>query len=279
MKVSVKKIVKGVATKKPPQRKQDMFLATVLDFYEKYGRHNLPWRKAITPYKILVSEIMLQQTQVSRVIPKYESWLRKYSTLAKLSTATLGDVLILWQGLGYQRRAKALLTTAKLSRTLPKKYDELRALPGIGEYTASAIIAFAYNRFDNPVIETNIRTALIEHFYKNKVVIGDEVLKELLMSLSKDERVASLGARHFYYALMDYGAHLKSKRISHNAKSTTYKKQTRFKGSQRELRSKVLFAITHKRELPNDERLETVVRELLREGFIQETKPSCYQVV
>lgn len=279
MKVSVKKIAKTAATKKPTRRKQDVFLATVLDFYEKYGRHDLPWRKAITPYKILVSEVMLQQTQVGRVIPKYKSWLKKYPTLTKLSVASLSEVLILWQGLGYQRRAKALLSVAKMRSALPKKYDELRALPGIGEYTASAIIAFAYDRFDNPVVETNIRTALIEHFYKNKVEVGDEVLKELLMSLSKDGRVISLGARHFYYALMDYGAHLKSKKISHNAKSTTYKKQTRFKGSQRELRAKVLFAITHQKELPKDERLEVVVRELLKEGFIHETKPSCYQVV
>ncbi len=254
------------------------FLRTVIDFYSKYGRHELAWRKSITPYKVLVSEIMLQQTQVSRVLPKYELWLKLYPTLNKLRNASLTQVLTLWQGLGYQRRAKALLTTANSVSSIPKNFNELRMLPGVGEYTASALMAFAYNTFDNPVIETNIRTALIEHFFNERSEVNDEELKDILIQLSNLEEVRKLGARHWYYALMDYGAHLKTKAVSHNSKSSSYKRQTKYKGSQRELRAKVLFAITHKNNLPEDARLEVVLNELLKEGFILKTKSS-YRVV
>lgn len=259
-------------------KKLATFVKVVLDYYEKYGRHDLPWRKSITPYKVLVSEIMLQQTQVERVVPKYKAWLASYGTLGDLSSAHLGQILTLWQGLGYQRRAKALLTIAQTTRTLPRTFDGLLELPGVGEYTASAIMAFAYDDFSHVVLETNIRTVLIEHFYKTKKLITDETLKDLLSLLEDREDVRSLGARHWYYALMDYGAHLKSKSISHNKKSATYKKQTKYKGSQRELRARTLFAVTHGDELPNDERLEVVLSELLKEKFIKKTS-SGYQLV
>lgn len=183
------------------------FVKVVLDYYEKYGRHELPWRKSITPYKVLVSEIMLQQTQVhilERVIPKYRAWLTSYRTLNKLSSASLGQILTLWQGLGYQRRAKALLTIAKSNKTLPKTFEGLLSLPGVGEYTASAIMAFAYDDFSHVVLGTNIRTVLIEHFFKTKKLVSDDSLKELLSALEKREEISGLGARHWYYALMNY---------------------------------------------------------------------------
>lgn len=260
------------------QEKVDDFIKVVLDFYSKYGRHDLLWRKDVTPYKVLVSEVMLQQTQVERVLPKYKTWLKSYGTLNRLSSANLGQVLTLWQGLGYQRRAKALLTIAQTTKSLPKTFDELLELPGVGEYTASAVMAFAYDDFSHVVLETNIRTVLIEHFYLKKKVVTDESLKELLSILQEQKAVKSLGARHWYYALMDYGAHLKSKSISHNKKSSTYKKQTQYKGSQRELRAKTLFAITHGDALPQDERVETVLSELMKEKFIRKTT-SGYQLV
>ncbi|MBP6888362.1 MAG: A/G-specific adenine glycosylase [Candidatus Pacebacteria bacterium] len=260
------------------KKKLESFVAAVIDFYSKYGRHDLLWRKNITPYKVLLSEVMLQQTQVSRVTPKYRLWILKYPTLKKLHVASLSEVLVLWQGLGYQRRAKALLEIAKKEKSIPKTFQELRSLPGVGEYTASAIMAFAYDVFDNPVIETNIRTALIENFYKKKSSIDDLHLHLLLRELMLIQPVKDLGARNWYYALMDYGAHLKSKSISHNIKSSTYKKQTKYRGSQRELRAKTLFAIIHKKELPDDERLTTVLAELLKEKFIKKTNSS-YQVV
>jgi A/G-specific adenine glycosylase len=254
------------------------FIATVLDFYVKYGRHQLAWRKNITAYRVLVSEIMLQQTQVARVLPKYDLWLKHYPTLKRLSVASLSEVLLLWQGLGYQRRVKALLSIAQSVSVLPKTFDELRELPGIGEYTASAIMAFAWDIFDTPVLETNIRTVLIEHFFKRKKEIRDDDLKEILKKLSMMEEVQKVGARNWYYALMDYGAYLKSKSISHNEKVRSYKKQTKFKGSQRELRAKVLFAITQGFELPKDNRINIVLGELLKEGFIKKINSS-YLVV
>lgn len=244
------------------------FIDDITHYYEASGRHNLVWRKKITPYKVLVSEIMLQQTQVSRVLPKFEAWIKQYPTLSALAKSNLRDVLILWQGLGYQRRAKALLAIAKETSRLPKPYDELLGLPGIGPYTASAICAFAYDTFTHPVLETNIRTSLIEYFHQGETAVNDGVLYDDLNRLVSYKKVQVMGARHFYYALMDFGAYLKSQKISHNKKSVHHVVQSAYKGSFRELRAKVLFAITHKEILPIDERLEEALTELVKEGFI-----------
>jgi A/G-specific adenine glycosylase len=250
------------------KRNDAQFIRRVVSHYEKHGRHDLLWRKAITPYKILVSEVMLQQTQVARVLPKYKEWMKQYPTLERLGKAPFSDILKLWQGLGYQRRAKALHEIGKGHEALPKSYGDLLKLKGIGPYTASALMAFAYDTFPEYMIETNIRTALIEAFHQGETSIHDGVLYDDLSRLSKNKSVQALGARHFYYALMDYGAHLKSEKISHNEKSKHYAKQTPYKGSTRELRAKVLFAITHKEKLPEDERLEDVIETLTKEGYI-----------
>lgn len=240
----------------------------ILDYYKKSGRHELIWRKKISAYKILVSEVMLQQTQVIRVIPKFLEWMKKFPTLRALRGASLQEVLILWQGLGYQRRAKALLAVAKEVSRLPVSYDELRRLPGIGPYTASAICAFAYDAFTHPVLETNIRTVLIEYFHLGENDIHDGVLYDDLDRLVSYQDVKELGARHFYYALMDYGAYLKSQKISHNKKSAHHTVQSAYKGSFRELRAKALFAITRGDTLPQDLRLPEVLKQLAQEKYI-----------
>lgn len=237
-------------------------------YYESEGRHTLLWRKEITPYRILVSEVMLQQTQVIRVLPKFEEWMKQFPTLGALRQASLRDVLVLWQGLGYQRRAKALLTIAKEIEVLPDTYEALLELPGIGPYTASAVCAFAHNTFTHPVLETNIRTVLIEYFHQGESEIHDGRLYDDLNRLVANKKVKSMGARHFYYALMDFGAYLKSKKISHNKKSIHHTVQSAYKGSLRELRAKVLFAVTKKLPLPNDNRLEQVLTSLPNEKFI-----------
>ena len=250
-------------------RKRDaQFIQRVLLHYKKEGRHDLVWRKKINAYRILVSEIMLQQTQVSRVLPKFEAWMKVYPSLEKLGHATLSDVLKLWQGLGYQRRAKALHEIGKEVKSLPKTYEGLLSFKGIGPYTASAIMAFAYDMFPPHLLETNIRTALIEEFHQGETKVYDGLLYDDLARITKYSSVQKLGARHFYYALMDYGAHLKSKNISHNVKSAHYAKQTPYEGSIRQLRAKVLFAITHKEKLPTDERTNAVVEKLIDEGYI-----------
>lgn len=249
--------------------KEDVrFVKEVLAYYTKHKRDSLPWRKNITPYKILVSEIMLQQTQVSRVIPKFLLWMKKYPSLKKLRESNLQDVLILWQGLGYQRRAKALLAIAQKVNSTPKSFEELLVLPGLGKYTASAVCAFGYNKFSHPLLETNIRTALIEYFHQDKEQVHDGVLYNDLARLEQVPTVKELGARAWYYALMDFGAHLKEQKISHNAKSLHYIKQTPYKGSVRELRAKTLFAITHGNKLPADERLTAVLTQLEKEGYL-----------
>lgn len=253
-------------------KKDRHFVKCVLQHYESYGRHDLPWRKSITPYTILVSEVMLQQTQVSRVVSKFNLWMKMYPTLASLSKATLRDVLVLWQGLGYQRRAKALYDISHKTAYVPQTFHELLKLPGVGTYTASAICAFAYDVFAHPMLETNIRTALIETFYKRKKSISDDVLYDDLRRLESISIVRRVGARRWYYALMDFGASLKERGISHNEKSTSYTKQNPYKGSLREMRAQVLFAIAHKKALPKDVRLDTVLRSLERENYISKRR-------
>jgi len=215
------------------------FRKVVWAHYKKFGRHTLPWRKTKDPYRILVSEVMLQQTQVERVIPFYKKFIQKFPIAKKLANASLPDVLKAWQGLGYNRRAKMLHQTAKelVSRKISTA-SEWEALPGIGPYTARAIAAFAYNE-DNVFIETNIRTAVIHHFFSRRSNVEDtEILEVLNKVLPKGK------AREWYAALMDYGAYLKRTGISHNAKSRTYTKQSRFAGSLREARGALVRAFT-----------------------------------
>jgi A/G-specific adenine glycosylase len=243
-------------------------IADICTYYAKHGRHELPWRKDITPYRILVSEVMLQQTQVSRVIPKFETWMKKYPTLRALRKSTLQEVLVLWQGLGYQRRAKALVTIAKERTALPVSFEDLLTLGGVGTYTASAVCAFAYDDFSHPVLETNIRTVLIEYFHQGEVSVHDGVLYDDLSRFEKNKKVRGMGARQWYYALMDFGAYLKANKISHNTKSAHHAVQSAYKGSLRQLRAETLFAITHKKTLPDDERVSIVLNQLIQEGFI-----------
>lgn len=257
--------------------KDKHFINEVLRHYETSGRHSLPWRRAISPYKILVSEIMLQQTQVTRVTPKFSEWMKRYPSLSALSRANLSEVLKLWQGLGYQRRAKALLEISKRVPILPKTYAGLLQLPGIGPYTASAILAFAHNMFPERLLETNIRTALIEAFHQGETSIHDGVLYDDLSRLTKNRTVQSIGARAWHYALMDYGARLKTLRISHNEKSAHHTKQSPYEGSIRQLRAKILFAITHKEKLPEDERSSDILNQLIKEGYIVR-KGSSYRI-
>lgn len=245
-----------------------IFITHVLDFYNAHGRHGLVWRKNITAYRILVSEIMLQQTQVKRVEEKFKIWMRLYPNLRSLKTASLQEILVLWQGLGYQRRAKALYEIGKNYKEIPRTFTQLCGVPGVGTYTASAMSAFAYNEFAHPMLETNIRTAIIEEYHQGKEMVHDGSLYDDLDRLSKNILVTAVGARVWYYALMDYGANLKQNKISHNAKSIHNTKQSTYKGSLRELRATTLFAITHEEKLPDDERLEKVLAALIKEGYI-----------
>lgn len=216
-------------------QKEREFVKTVRGFYRRHGRHSLPWRHTHDPYRILVSETMLQQTQVERVIPKYEAFIKKFPSERALARVSLGDVLRLWQGLGYNRRARMLHEAAKQTKSVfPNTFEELQKLPGVGRYTAGAVMAFAYNK---PIvmIETNIRSVYLYHFFKNKdAVLDSDILRIIERTLDQKN------PREWYAALMDYGAHLKKEIGNQNVRSHHYKKQSAFKGSNREVRGAIL---------------------------------------
>jgi A/G-specific adenine glycosylase len=225
------------------------FCTGVWNYYEQNGRHSLPWRHTKNPYHILVSEIMLQQTQVDRVLPKYVYFLKCFPTIKRLAEASLGDVLRVWQGLGYNRRAqmlhqcaRALVKQTKNGRTpqIPKTKEELMQLPGIGPYTAGAILAFAY-QIPTPFIETNIRTVYIHHFFPHLFDITD---KEILVKIN--ETLNEENPREWYYALMDYGAYLKQTAGNKNVQSRHYTRQSSFKDSDRYIRGRVIALLSKK---------------------------------
>lgn len=215
-------------------------LKELKSFYKKSGRHDLPWRKTYDPYKILVSEVMLQQTQVERVIPYYEAFIKKYPTASRLAAAPLPRVLAAWQGLGYNRRAKFLLGAARAiaAKGFPKKIEDIEALPGVGRYTARAVAAFAFNK-PAAFVETNIRTVIFHH-YGDLFIHGPVTDIELLPLVEDMLKRSRMRPRDFYAAMMDYGAHLKRQGVRLNAQSAHYKKQGKFEGSTRELRGAIL---------------------------------------
>lgn len=206
----------------------------------------MPWREPLPdgsydPYHILVSEMMLQQTQVSRVVPKYEAFLAVFPDIKSLAEAKLAEVLKVWSGLGYNRRAKYLHDAAKLlvSKNQPWKYDDLVVCKGIGSNTAKAVLVYAYD-LPEVFIETNIRTVFIHYFFPKRTNVTDKEILEL-HARTLDTKLP----RACYWALMDIGAFIKATAGNAGAKSQAYKKQSRFEGSLRQLRGNVLKALSH----------------------------------
>lgn len=257
-------------------KKERTFIEKVWEFYRNQGRSSLPWRATYDPYQVLVSELMLQQTQVDRVVPKFQTFLKKWPTPEALASASLGEVITEWQGLGYNRRAKFLLQAAtyitkNLHGVFPKEYKELLSLPGVGQYTAAAIMAFAYNQ---PIvlIETNVRQVFIYHFFRDQLVVDDKEIIKLVERTMSTER-----PRDWYAALMDYGTYLKKQEGNLTRRSNQYIKQSTFKGSDREIRGAILKKLTNRqmtaqsliKELSFDK--ERVIRQLanlLAEGMV-----------
>jgi A/G-specific adenine glycosylase len=220
-------------------KREQKFISIVWEYFNLHGRHVLPWRKTKNPYRILVSELMLQQTQVERVVPKYKAFIKRFPTLKQVAAASIGDVLRLWQGLGYNRRAKYLHETAQIIVTqyggvFPRNRKELEALPGVGHYTAGAILAFSYNQ-PAVLIETNIRQVYLHHFFKNVDRVADAEIVPLIEKTMSVER-----AREWYWALMDYGSYLKRTQGNITHKSKQYVVQSKFAGSNRQIRGAIV---------------------------------------
>ncbi len=221
------------------------FVETVFEFYRTEGRDNLPWRHTMDPYHILVSEIMLQQTQVDRVIPKFLAFIHAFPTLASLASASLRDVLLHWQGLGYNRRAKmlhacAITLQADFLGKVPDKEKDLLSLPGIGPYTARAVLAFAFN-VPLPLIETNVRTVYIHHFFADATDVDDADLLPYI-----ERTLCTENPREWYYALMDYGSYLKRTVGNNISQSKHYNRQSTFKGSDRQIRGAIIRLLAEK---------------------------------
>lgn len=184
---------------------------------------------------------MLQQTQVERVIPFYQAFLKEFPSARALARAPLSKVLSVWQGLGYNRRAKMLQNAAteivgKWKGRFPKMIEDIESLPGVGPYTARAVAAFAYN-VDSSFVETNIRTVLIHHFFRTGTVSDKELVPVLEAALPRGK------AREWYSALMDYGSALKRAGQKTNARVKGYAKQKAFEGSARQARGAILRAL------------------------------------
>ena len=244
-----------------------LFRELVLGYYRECGRHHLPWRKTSDPYHIFVSEVMLQQTQVTRVAEYFPRFIVEFPDFATLAETPLAGVLRAWQGLGYNRRAKYLRESARIvieehGGLLPADPEILATLPGIGRATAASIAAFA---FDLPAvfIETNIRRVFIHFFFQDRTGISDrEILPILAGSLE------GVSPREWYSALMDYGTMLRESGVDPNQKSRSYRKQAPFEGSGRQLRGRILRLLLDGGELSGEEAAAALGEEPGRTGAV-----------
>ncbi len=252
------------------------FQSIIYQYYQNHGR-KFPWRRTNDPYHILISEIMLQQTQTDRAIGKYLQFIKVFPDFQTLAEAPLRNILKQWQGLGYNRRAVSLKQLSEIVSNnyhgiLPKDINDLKNLSGIGPYTAAAICAFAFNQ---PVvfIETNIRTVMLYFFFQGKSKVKDQ---EILIIIKKTLDLSN--PREWYYALMDYGSMLKKKFKYINKQSAHYQKQSPFQGSNRQIRGKIIKTLLIHTELSPSElskiikiestKLEKIISQLEKEKLI-----------
>lgn len=264
--------------KRLTDRQRTNFQGEILAYYRRAGR-DLPWRKAITPYRIVVSEFMLQQTQAGRVEIYYPRFIKIFPNWQALAKAQTKEILAVWQGLGYNRRALNLQKTAreivgKYGGRLPKAQEELAKLPGIGPATAGAILAYAYD-LPVPFIETNIRRTFIHRFFKNKKAVSDRDIFPLV-----EQTLDRRHPREWYWALMDFGAALgrSGRNGNPNRRSAHYAKQSPFEGSRRQIRGKLIRLLVGSpltlaglsRAIGKPQAaIEPILAELMREGFVR----------
>jgi|WetSurMetagenome_2_1015567.scaffolds.fasta_scaffold288154_2 A/G-specific adenine glycosylase len=256
------------------------FRSQIMERYARAGR-SFPWRETRDPWAILVSEVMLQQTQTERVVPKYLAWMKAFPEPSRLAEAPLAEVLALWSGLGYNRRALALRAAAAeivAGGGLGDDEASLLALPGVGPYTARAVLAFAFGR---PVIlvETNIRSVFLHHFFPGSERVKDSEIEPLVdATLIRDD------PRNWYYALMDYGVELKRSLGNPNVRSAHYARQSPFADSNRRIRGAILQELGARGAADADllaaalpfarERVEAALSQLKAEGFVAQSGES-----
>jgi len=263
----------------------ESFRALVLQRGRELYR-DLPWRRTHDPYEIWLSEVMLQQTQVSRVDGRWQRWLERFPTVDALASAEAADVLDEWQGMGYNRRALALLNAARIvadgGGVMPVEARDLVALPGIGPATAGGVVAFAYDE-PSVYIETNVRSVFLHELFPDEDGVSDRELAPYVADACPER-----GTRAWYYALLDYGVDLKARTANPSRRSAHYARQSSFAGSRREKRSFVLKQVlaadggvpmeevaadldAHEgeagRSAVDRDLLESVVADLVAEGF------------
>lgn len=239
----------------------------------------MPWRRTSDPYAIVVSEVMLQQTPVERVEARYESFITAFPGFVELAGAYFADIMGLWKGLGYNRRARNLHLLAqevvvRHKGTLPSDEVVLSGLPGLGKATAGAVRAFAFNE-PAVFVETNIRRVCIHHFFPGSESVSDRQILSVVRQILDHEH-----PREWYYALMDYGTWLRKRVPNPNRRSSAYKRQPSFEGSNREVRGRVIeHILALGKATRNDllsltgsepERLDAILGDLVREGMIRE---------
>lgn len=260
----------------PALAELDAFRDEVRAFHREHPRE-MPWRDVDDPYAVLVSEVMLQQTQVARVMPRYLAWLDAFPTVDALAAAPLSAVLEAWQGLGYNRRAVALKRAAEAivedhGSVVPSDPAALRDLPGIGSTTAAAVVNYAY-RVPAPFIETNVRAVVLHRFFPEAEDVPDSVLWPIVETTWDREN-----PREWGYALMDYGTQLKRTVANPSRRSRHHVRQSAFEGSKRQRRAHLLRAVlaapggsagTYANEtgLAEGETV-TLLEELAAEGFV-----------
>ena len=251
---------------------------------------DLPWRNVDDAYAVLVSEVMLQQTQVKRVLNYWPRWLELFPSVDALAAADTATVLEVWQGLGYNRRALSLKRaceqcSALRAGQLPNTVDELMALPGIGPATAAGVVAFAYNK-PAMYLETNVRSVFLHELFPHTQGVPDKAIVPYVIDTCPSD-----DPRAWYYALLDYGAHLKTQGVNPSRRSAHYTRQSAFEGSHRQKRSFLLKQVlatpegvtrddlrralneeeaAAKRPEFDEDAFDALVRELASEGFFRE---------
>ncbi len=250
------------------------------------------WRRTREPYAVLVSEVMLQQTQTARVTRYWDAWMERFPTLDALAGASVADVLEAWQGLGYNRRALALkraaeIVSEELGGRLPRDPEALRALPGIGPATAAGVAAFAWSEH-GAYLETNVRAVFLHEFFPTDDCVSDREVLALVARCAALAGEMGIDARSWNYALLDVGVELKRTLPNPSRRSRHHTRQSAFEGSWRQKRSTLLQAVLAGQGLRTEqlaeacgypvEVCEEVLEELEAEGFLARAGDGCWQV-